>query len=226
MNVLSLFDGISSGQLALNRAGIKYDTYYASEIDKHAIKITQNNYPNTIQIGDIRNVKGNDLPKIDILIGGSPCQGFSLAGKQLNFNDERSRLFFEYVRVLNECSPRYFILENVIMKKQYQDIITKLLGFEPIEINSSLVSAQNRKRLYWTNIKNITLPNDKQILLTDILDNDVDAKYILERNIELEKRQKQNKINRHIITEKVCVRKYDVDISALKELLIKSKIFF
>lgn len=171
MNVLSLFDGISCGQIALNRAGIKYDNYYASEVDKHAIKVTQHNYPNTIQIGSVVNIKGSDLPTIDILCGGSPCQGFSFAGKQLNFDDPRSKLFFEFVRLMNECKPKYFLLENVVMKQEYQDVITNLLGVEPILINSNLVSAQNRERLYWTNIPNVTQPKDKNISLYDILEN-------------------------------------------------------
>lgn len=169
MNVLSLFDGISCGQVALERAGIQVDKYYASEIDKYAIQVTQKNHPNTIQLGDVKNIKGNELPKIDLLIGGSPCQGFSFAGKQLNFEDPRSGLFFEYVRILKEVKPKYFLLENVKMKKEYQDIISGMLGVEPIEINSSLVSAQNRKRLYWTNIPNVELPEDKGILLKDIV---------------------------------------------------------
>ena len=141
MKVLSLFDGISCGQVALERAGIKVDNYFASEIDKYAIKVTQKNYPNTIQLGDVCNIKGNELPKIDLLIGGSPCQGFSFAGKQLNFNDPRSELFFEFVRILKEVKPKYFLLENVKMKKEYQNVISKHLGVEPIEINSALVSA-------------------------------------------------------------------------------------
>jgi DNA-cytosine methyltransferase len=168
-NVLSLFDGISCGQIALNRAGIKYDKYFASEIDKYAIKVTQTNFPDTIQLGDITQIKGADLPKIDLLIGGSPCQGFSFAGKQLNFNDPRSALFFEYVRLLRECEPTYFLLENVVMKKEYQDVISGYLGVEPIMINSSLVSAQNRKRLYWTNIPNVKQPEDRKITLRDVL---------------------------------------------------------
>jgi DNA-cytosine methyltransferase len=171
MNVLSLFDGMSCGQIALNRAGIKYDNYFASEIDKHAIKVTQANYPNTIQIGDVTKVMAENLPKIDLLMGGSPCQGFSFAGKQLNFNDQRSKLFFEYVRLLKECVPKYFLLENVKMKQEYQDIITEYLGVEPVTINSSLVSAQNRIRLYWANFE-ITQPNDKEINLIDILESD------------------------------------------------------
>lgn len=149
MNVLSLFDGISAGQVALKRAGIKVNNYFASEIDPYAIKITQKNFPNTIQLGDVREVKGENLPQIDLLIGGSPCTGFSFAGKQLNFNDPQSKLFFEYVRLLEECKPKYFLLENVVMKKEYSDVITKYLGVDYIKINSSLVSAQNRERLYW-----------------------------------------------------------------------------
>lgn len=169
LNVLSLFDGMSCGQIALERAGIKVNNYFASEIDKHAIKVTQHNYPNTIQIGDVTKVKAEDLPQIDLLIGGSPCQGFSFAGKQLNFEDERSKLFFEFVRLLRETKPKYFLLENVKMKKEYQDVITEHLGVEPIEINSNLLSAQNRKRIYWTNIPGVTIPNDKGILLKDIV---------------------------------------------------------
>jgi len=170
MNVLSLFDGMSCGQIALERAGIKVDKYFASEIDKYAIKVTQSNYPNTIQLGDITKINGKDLPKIDILMGGSPCQGFSFAGKQLNFNDPRSKLFFEFVRLLKETKPKYFLLENVKMKKEFQNKISELMGVEPILINSALVSAQNRKRLYWTNIPNIKQPKDKKIYLKDILE--------------------------------------------------------
>lgn len=169
MNVLSLFDGMSCGQIALNKIGIKVDKYFASEIDKHAIKVTQHNYPNTIQLGDVTQIKGSDLPKIDLIIGGSPCQGFSFAGKQLNFNDPRSALFFEFVRLVNECNPKYFLLENVVMKKEYQDVISEHLGVEPLMINSNLVSAQGRKRLYWTNILNLKQPQDKNIKMSDII---------------------------------------------------------
>jgi DNA (cytosine-5)-methyltransferase 3A len=173
MNVLSLFDGMSCGQIALERAGIKVNNYYASEIDKHAIKVTQANYPDTVQLGDVTQLKKREnSPKIDLLIGGSPCQGFSFAGKQLNFEDPRSKLFFEYVRLLKELKPKYFILENVRMKKESQDIISKYLGVEPIVINSNLVSAQNRHRLYWTNIPGVSIPEDKGILLKDILQKD------------------------------------------------------
>jgi len=168
-NVLSLFDGMSCGQIALNRAGITYDNYYASEIDKHAIKVTQHNYPNTIQLGDVTKIKSSDLPKIDLLIGGSPCQGFSFSGKQLNFDDPRSKLFFEFVRLVKECQPKYWLLENVVMKKEFEQVITEQLGVEPVKINSSLVSAQNRVRLYWANF-DIVEPKDRGIKLNDILE--------------------------------------------------------
>lgn len=171
ITVLSLFDGISCGQVALKRAGIKVKKYYASEIDKCAIKVAQQNYPNTIQLGDVTKIKDEMFSDgIDLLIGGSPCQGFSFAGKQLSFDDQRSKLFFEYVRILKELRPRYFLLENVKMKKETQAVISKYLRCEPIEINSSLVSAQNRKRLYWTNIEGVTQPEDKFIMLQDALD--------------------------------------------------------
>ena len=168
MNVLSLFDGMSCGQIALERAGIKVDNYYASEIDEKAIKITQHNYPNTKQIGSVLDVKGVDLPKIDLLIGGSPCQSFSNAGNGKGFEGE-SGLFREFVRVLKEIKPTHFLLENVVMKKEWQDIITEALGVEPIKINSSLVSAGHRKRLYWTNIPNVEQPKDRGITIDDII---------------------------------------------------------
>ena len=170
INVLSLFDGISCGQIALERAGIKVNQYFASEIDKHAIKVTQYNYPDTIQLGSVVDVKAKKLPKIEILMGGSPCQGFSFMGKQLNFNDPRSKLFFEFVRLIKECKPKYFLLENVKMKKEFENIITNSLGVTPIKINSSLVSAHLRSRYYWTNIPDISIPQDKNIKLNDILE--------------------------------------------------------
>ena len=160
MNVLSLFDGCSGGQVALQRAGFKVDNYFASEIDKYAIKVTQANFPNTVQLGDVREVitesslftkheptfyKGD----IDLLMGGSPCQGFSFAGHQLNFDDPRSKLFFEFVRIMKDLEPKYVLLENVRMAKSSQDIISSWLGFQPQPLNSSKVSAQNRYRLYW-----------------------------------------------------------------------------
>jgi site-specific DNA-cytosine methylase len=170
LRVLSLFDGMSCGQIALNRSGIEYSGYYASEIDVSAIKVAMHNFENTIQLGDVCGVTALDLPQIDLLLGGSPCQGFSFSGKQLNFEDPRSKLFFEYVRLLNECKPKYFLLENVVMKNEHAQVITDALGVEPLLMNSSLLSAQNRNRLYWTNIPNVTLPNDANISLVDILE--------------------------------------------------------
>ena len=185
LKVLSLFDGMSCGQLALQRLGIEVDTYYASEIDKYAIQVTQANFPETIQVGDVCELKAEDYQDVDLILAGSPCQGFSFAGKQLAFDDPRSALFFEFVRLLKEIKPKYFLLENVKMKQQFQDVITEqvsacypdfeggdLLGgqIKPILINSALLSAQNRQRLYWTNIPNIEQPKDKGIVLRDILE--------------------------------------------------------
>lgn len=184
-NVLSLFDGISGGQVALDRLGIKYENYYASEIDKYAIQITQKNYPKTIQIGDVTKVKASDLPKIDLLMGGSPCQGFSIANqnrKNLVFNeygvcsDERSQLFFEFVRLLKETKPKWWFLENVRMKKEHMEIVNKVLsdavGYEvkPYLVNSSVRSGQNRLRYYWTNIPFENNLEDWGIKLKDILE--------------------------------------------------------
>ena len=179
-NVLSLFDGMSCGQIALQRARIKVENYFASEIDKYAIQVAKHNYPNTKHIGSVVDVKGSDLPQIDLLIGGSPCQGFSFAGKQLNFDDPRSKLFFEFVRLKNECNPTYFLLENVKMKKEYEDIITEYLGVKPIAINSELFSAQDRKRIYWTNINFKALPTENKLTVEDILEDEVDVKYYIE----------------------------------------------
>jgi DNA-cytosine methyltransferase len=169
MNVLSLFDGVSCGQLALKQGGVRYNQYYASEIDPYAMQITQKNFPGTIQSGSVSLITANNLPRIDLLMGGSPCQGFSVAGNKLNFKDKRSRLFFEFVRLKKELKPKYFLLENVKMKGEYSDVISEYLGVQPIEINSNLVSAQNRKRLYWTNIPGVTQPADKGILLPSVL---------------------------------------------------------
>ena len=169
---LSLFDGISCGQEALKKAGITTRIFLASEIEKYPKMITRKNHPLTVQLGDVTKVVADDLPHVNLLMGGSPCQGFSFAGKQLNFDDPRSALFFEFVRLLKECKPDYFLLENVMMKQEYQDIITEHLGVEPVMINSSLVSAQNRKRLYWTNIPGVGQPDDLQINLVDVLEED------------------------------------------------------
>jgi DNA (cytosine-5)-methyltransferase 3A len=171
MNVLSLFDGISCGQIALNRANISYDNYYASEIKPHAIKCTLDNYPNTIQLGGILNLKGSDLPKIDLFIGGSPCKGISRLNKnQEGLEHSESRLFWEYIRLLDEVKPKYYLLENTHGNKEATNTITETLGIKPISINSKLVSAQNRPRYYWTNIPDIKQPLDKGITTNDIFD--------------------------------------------------------
>ena len=197
MNILSLFDGMSCGQIALNRIGISYDNYYASEIDKHAIKVTQANYPDTIQLGDVMKLKTEELEPIDLLIGGSPCQSFSFAGKRkgMSTKDEieiltleqylelkengfefegQSFLFWEYMKILKEVKPKYFLLENVKMSKKWEKILSEAIGVEPILINSSLVTAQNRKRLYWTNIPNIEQPENKGLVIKDIFTGGVD----------------------------------------------------
>ena len=175
MKVLSLFDGKSCGRIALDRANIKVEAYYASEIDKYAIEVSQDNYPEIIQLGDVaRWHEWNiDWASIDLLIGGSPCQGFSFAGKQLAFNDPRSKLFFVYVDILNHIknvNPKVkFLLENVKMKKEYLDVISEYLGCDPVFINSALVSAQNRQRYYWANWE-FEEPEDKGVMLNDILE--------------------------------------------------------
>ena len=171
MIILSLFDGISAGRVALERAGVAVDEYYSSEIDKYCIQISQKNYPDIRQLGDVKNWREWDIEKPDLIIGGSPCQGFSFAGKQLAFNDKRSVLFFEYINILKHYKPKYFLLENVPMKKEFLEIISNEIGVKPILINSSLVSAQQRKRYYWTNIQNINQPDDKQIYLKDVIEN-------------------------------------------------------
>ena len=190
VNVLSLFDGMSGTQMALYNSGIAVDKYYASEIDKYAIKVAMANYPDIVQLGDVTNIlKRHHFQyanePIDLLVGGSPCQGFSFAGKQLNFDDPRSKLFWEYVRILRKLKPKYFLLENVRMKQEYQDVISDALGVKPIAINSRLMSAQNRQRLYWTNIPNVTQPDDKGIVLQDILEHgfaDRDKSHCLDAN--------------------------------------------
>jgi len=179
IKVLSLFDGMSCSQIALQGLGIEVDTYYASEVDKYAIEVTQTNFPNTVQVGDVTKLDPKDFADVDLIVAGSPCQGFSFAGKQLNFNDPRSALFFEFIRLLKAIKPKYFLLENVRMKKEYQQVISEqvsacypeiIFGIEPLLINSSLVSAQSRQRLYWTNIPNIKQPEERGIVLRDILE--------------------------------------------------------
>lgn len=178
MKVLSLFDGISCGQIALQRAGIKVDKYYASEIKPIAIKCTQYNFPDTIQLGDVTKLNLNNIEPIDLLIGGSPCQDLSIAnvinkGNQEGLDGKKSSLFYEYVRILKQLKPKYFLLENVAnMKEKDKQIITSILGVEPIKINSNLVSYQNRNRYYWTNIPNVTIPEDKNINFQDYIEKD------------------------------------------------------
>lgn len=190
LTILSLFDGMSCGRIALECAGIPVKAYYASEIDKHAIKVSNANWNDVTQIGDVtkiaynngvlRTERGNfNVGKIDLVLGGSPCQGFSIAGKQLAFDDPRSMLYFIFEKILKEINPEYFLLENVRMKKEHQALITQRLGVAPIGINSKLVSAQNRNRLYWANINGIIQPKDMGIMLKDILDTTVDDKYFI-----------------------------------------------
>ena len=170
MNVFSCFDGMGCARIALDRLGIPVNNYFAAEIDKYAMQIAAKNYHDIQHVGDITKLNASDFEEpIDLIIGGSPCQGFSFAGKQLNFDDPRSKLFFEFVWLYYELKPKYFLLENVRMKKECQDVISKYLGVEPIAINSSLVSAQNRYRLYWTNLPVDKLPEDKGIMLRDVL---------------------------------------------------------
>ena len=184
MKVVSLFDGISCGKVALERAGIAVEEYVAFEIDKYAIQISKKNHPDIRQMGDVTKADFSKYEGFDLVIGGSPCQGFSFAGKQLNFEDPRSKLFFEFVRAVKEVKPKYFLLENVKMKKEFENIISEYLGVEPIEINSGLVSAQSRKRLYWTNIPNVDLPEDKGIMLKDIVhENEEQKRQELEKYI-------------------------------------------
>lgn len=178
MRVLSLFDGISCGRVALERAGIPVEVYYASEIDSNAIKVTQTNYPDTIQLGDVTKLDTSTLPEIDLLIGGSPCQSLSITTSTKRQNlDGKSKLFFEYVRVFNEVKPKWFLLENVAsMKDECKDIISSYMGVQPILINSRDFSAQDRPRLYWTNIPVAEIPTC-DLVLNDIMLNLVDGKY-------------------------------------------------
>lgn len=201
MNVLSLFDGISAGRVALEKAGINIDKYYASEVDTHAMKISNKNYPDIIQLGDVTKWKEWDIDwsTIDLVIGGSPCQGFSFAGKQLNFEDPRSKLFFDFVdichRVIDSNPKMKFLLENVRMKKEYQDVISSYMGVSPIMINSCLLSAQNRVRFYWTNIPNVSQPEDKGIVLKDVIQSEIGFDMI---NTYTPKEFNENSICHHI----------------------------
>ena len=204
MNVLSLFDGISCGQVALNRVGIKIDNYFASEIKNYAIKVTQKHFPNTIQIGDVTKVKYKDeilytengdfkVGKIDLVIGGSPCQNFSVARASMyeidGLKGDKSKLFYDYLRILKEVNPDYFLLEYVKMKKESYEELNNYLGVKGISINSELVSFQKRPRIYWSNIPNITIPEDKHINFQDYKDMDYDycKQFKLKRTTSREK---------------------------------------
>ncbi len=248
MRVLSLFDGMSCGRIALDQLGIPVEKYYASEIDKYAIQVSQANYPDIEQVGDICNLDPKDYKDIDLILAGSPCQGFSFAGKQLAFDDPRSALFFEFIRLLKEIKPKYFLLENVRMKKEFLQVISEQVsecypeipfGIEPVFINSSLVSAQSRQRYYWTNIPGIKQPEDKGIVLRDILednfDSDRDKSYCIDANYsktgakphhykDKYRRQLVNKpIKVGMNVEEVKVRKHEVNISGLQHLLREMK---
>lgn len=256
MNVLSLFDGMSCGQQALQRAGIKVDKYFASEIDKYAIQVTMANFPNTIQLGSVVNVDGYSLPKIDILIGGSPCQSFSFAGKRKGMatKDEQeiltlehylelkadgfefegqSYLFWEYMRLLNEVKPTYFLLENVMMGEKWEKVLSKAIGVKPIMINSALVSAQNRQRLYWTNIglkpsglfgdleTTIQQPKDKGILLKDILESEVDEKFYINPNKNI--RVKNTLLNNDLL-DSCLIDSYNQSIHYEKSITLSTRV--
>ena len=185
INVLSLFDGLSSGQIALNKLGIKYDNYFASEIDKYAIQVTQKNYPNTKQVGDVTKIDLETLPKIDLLIGGSPCQSLSIVQSQTRQHlDGKSKLFFNFVDVKNTLKPKYFLFENVAsMNKESKEAISMQLGCEPIFINSNCFSAQDRPRLYWTNIPVDLNLQESELCLNDIIESLVDEKYYYDYNL-------------------------------------------
>ena len=217
MNVLSLCDGMSCGQIALERAGIKIDTYYASEIIDYSIKITQKNYPNTIQIGDMTKLTEGDLNKfkgIDLLLCGTPCKSLSITNikeyeKGLNGS---SKLFFDFVKIKNYIKPQYFLFENVAsMTEENKNIISKLLGVKPIRINSNLVSAQDRDRYYWTNIKVDYLPNDKNIVLKDIMLNteEVEDKYWYKQDFDFHGLDKKICATLHINGHDILKRVYN-----------------
>lgn len=207
MKILSLFDGISCGRIALERAGIPVEVYYASEIKQDAIKVSKDNYLDIIQVGDITKLKGEDFSGVDMIIGGSPCQSFSNAGKKEGF-DGKSGLFYEFVRMLKEVKPKYFLLENVKMKKEWQDKITEILreiypNTKVYNINSKLVSAQLRNRFYWTNIQNVTQPEDKGITLQSVLESGFTEREKARAILESESRplrQKEKMVRRYFLT--------------------------
>ena len=243
MKVLSLFDGMSCGRIALDQLGIPVEKYYASEIDKYAMQVSAANYPDIEQVGDICNLDPKDYKDVDLILAGSPCQGFSFAGKQLAFDDPRSALFFEFIRLLKEIKPKYFLLENVRMKKEFLQVISQQVsecypeipfGIEPIFINSSLLSAQSRQRYYWTNIPSIKQPEDRGIVLRDILEDNfdserdkahcIDANYYKGASVEqYKKKHRRQLVNKPIKVgmnvEEVKVRKHKVDILLLQQAL-------
>ena len=268
MKVLSLFDGMSCGRIALDQLGIPVEKYYASEIDKYAIQVSAANYPEIEQVGDICNLDPKDYQDVDLMLAGSPCQGFSFAGKQLAFDDPRSALFFEFIRLLKAIKPKYFLLENVKMKKEFLDVITQqvsecyksddvapgfkdMLGnvsIKPHFINSSLLSAQSRQRYYWTNILGIKQPEDRGIVLRDILETETDERPVKDtkRNQRHYKNEDQKSlcmtatmykgagnngmtlvpqkpIKVGMNVEEVKVRKHEVNISGLQHLLREMK---
>ena len=248
MKVLSLFDGMACGRIALEQLGIPVEKYYASEIDKYAIQVAQANYPDIIQVGDVSNLDPKDYMDVDLIQAGSPCQGFSMAGKQLAFDDPRSALFFEFIRLLKAIKPRYFLLENVRMKKEFLQVISEqvsacypeiIFGIEPIFINSSLLSAQSRQRYYWTNIPGIQQPEDRGIVLKDILEDDFssdrDKSYCIDANYSktgAKPHRYKDKYRRQLVNkpikvgmnvEEVKIRKHEVDEKALQKLLRSAK---
>jgi len=237
MNVLSTFNGMGCIWYALDRAGIKVNKRYSSEIDKYANQSNDIAYPDTIHLGDITSIKARYIENIDLFVGGSPCQGFSFAGKQLNFNDPRSALFFEYVRLWNEIEEinpnAKFILENVNMKKEYLRVISEYMGVFPVRINSNLVSAQNRDRWYWTNIKtkkvglfcelwsDIPQPEDKGIMLKDVLqpESEVDDKYYLSDKLTKSLLSHANNRNQSFTTHADNGKAKCITVSHLKQNL-------
>lgn len=208
MNILSLFDGISGARIALEKLNIPIKNYYASEIDKYAIQVSKENYPDIIHLGDIKDIKASDLPKIDLLIGGSPCQDLSNAQKGLGLKGEKSRLFYEYIRLYKELNPRYFLLENV--KNKWGNLMSEIIGVDFVEINSSLFSAQSRPRYYWTNIKFPKIPQKHHIeRLEDIVVKNVDEKYYFNKD-GLDEFVKENLIFGKTPTKDGIVKLFDV----------------